>query len=109
VSLNGSQINKIFLISTFTRTYKTTVNFCPTNFNIICVVLNSPSTRPARGTLFIVYQLDEKKYMRKFGRKIPNRELISILAQDCVAGHISISRVAFVNDDDKNNNIIIIQ
>jgi len=53
------------------------------------------------------YQLDEKKHT-KFGRKIPNRELISILAQGCIADRISIPLVAFVNDD-KNNIIVIIQ
>jgi hypothetical protein len=53
------------------------------------------------------YQLDENKYIRKFGRKIPNRGLIPILAQGCIAGRISIPLVAFVNN--KNNIIVVIQ
>ena len=60
--------------------------------------------RPVR-----IYQLDENKYIRKFGKKVPNRELISILAQVCIAGRINIPLVAFINNDDKNNIIVIIQ
>ena len=60
--------------------------------------------RPVR-----IYQLDENKYIRKFGKKVPNRELISILAQVCIAGSINIPLVAFINNDDKNNIIVIIQ
>jgi len=48
-------------------------------------------------------------HKRIWEKKIPNRELISVLAQGCIAGLISIPLVAFINNDNTNNSIVIIQ